>query len=60
MAWIARDKYNDLYIYMDKPKRDEENLIWTSNSDFAMLSYKADKKLIHKTITWDDEPVELK
>ena len=55
MAWIARDKYNDLYIYMDKPKRDE-----TSNSDFAMLSYKADKKLIHKTITWDDEPVELK
>ena len=60
MAWIARDKYNDLYIYMDKPKRDEENLIRTSNSDFAMLSYKADKKLIHKTITWDDEPVELK
>ncbi len=61
MAWIARDKDNDLYVYMDKPKRDEIQSLWVSdNSNFAKLSYYGDRKLIGKTITWDDEPVELK
>lgn len=61
MAWIARDKDNDLYIYMDKPKRDEMRSLWViDNSNFAKLSHNADRRLIYKTITWDDEPVELK
>lgn len=61
MAWIARDKDNDLYIYTNKPKRDEMRSLWISdNFDFAKLSYNGDKNLIGKTITWDDEPVELK
>lgn len=59
MAYIARDKDNDLYIYTDKPKRDEMNPLWISDSSCAKLSYKADKKLINKTITWEDEPIEI-
>ena len=60
VSWIARDKDNDLYIYTDKPKRDKMWLLWISvNSDFAKLSYNGDKNLIGKTITWDDEPVEI-
>lgn len=60
MAWIARDKDNDLYIYMNKPKRDEMWSLWISdNFDFAKLSYNGDKNLIGKTITWEDEPAEV-
>ena len=60
MSWIARDKDNDLYIYTDKPKRDKMWLLWIRvNSDFSKLSYNGDKNLIGKTITWDDEPVEI-
>ena len=60
MAYIARDKDNDLYIYTDKLKRDEMWTLWISiNSSFAKLSYNGDKNLIGKTITWDDEPVEV-
>lgn len=61
MAWIARDKDNGLFIYRDKPKRDEVWLIWIGNNfNFAKLPDNADKNLINKTITWKDEPVELK
>ena len=57
---MARDKDNDLYIYTDKPKRDKMWLLWISvNSDFAKLSYNGDKNLIGKTITCNDEPVEI-
>ena len=60
MSWMARDKDNDLYIYTDKPKRDKMWLLWISvNSDFAKLSYNGDKNLIGKTITCNDEPVEI-
>ena len=61
MAWLARDLDNDLYVYTDKPKRDKMRSIWVSNSSkFAKLSDSADKLLIDKTITWNDEPIELK
>lgn len=58
MAWLARDKDNDLYVYTDKPIRDKRGL-WTSDSDFAKLSDDADERLTNKTITWEDEPVEI-
>lgn len=58
MAYIARDKDTDLYVYTDKPIRDKRGL-WTSNSEFAKLSDDADERLISKHITWEDEPVEI-
>ena len=59
MAWLARDENNDLYVYTDKPIRDKRGL-WTSDSEFAKLSDDdADERLINKTITWEDEPIEI-
>lgn len=61
MAWLARDLDNGLYVYTDKPKRDKMRSIWVNNSSkFAKLSDSADMLLIDKTITWNDEPIELK
>lgn len=60
MAWIARDKDNKLFVYRDKPKRNEMWSIWESNDFiFAKLSDNADSELINRTITWKDEPVEI-
>lgn len=60
MAWLARDKDNDLYVYINKPKRDEMRSLWRSdNTNFVRLSSNADRKIIYKTITWEDEPVEI-
>ena len=58
MAWLARDEDNDLYVYTDKPIRDKRGF-WTSDSDFAKLSDDADERLTNKTISWEDEPVEI-
>lgn len=60
MAWLARDKDNDLHVYTDKPERVEMWSVWISkNSNFAKLSDNADSELINRTITWKDEPVEI-
>ena len=64
MAYIARDKDKELYIFEDKPKRDDD--IWVppcidayTSSPCIKLSSDADEKLISKHITWEDEPVEI-
>lgn len=60
MAYIARDKDKELYIFEDKPERDEMRSLWRSdNTNFVRLSGNADRNLIYKTITWEDEPVEI-
>lgn len=65
MAWIARDKNNELYVFEDKPKREDN--VWVPpyrniciDSPYIELPSDVDEKLISRHITWDDEPVELK
>lgn len=64
MAYIARDKNKELYIFEDKPKREDD--IWVplyidayTSSPCIKLLLNTDEKLIGKHITWDDEPVEV-
>lgn len=64
MAYIARDKDKELYIFEDKPERDDD--IWVppyidayTSGPCIKLSSDADEKLIGKHITWEDEPVEI-
>lgn len=66
MAWIARDKDNDLYVFEDKPIRREDN-VWVPpyksaciDSPYIKLPFDADERLIGRHITWEDEPIELK
>ena len=57
MAWIARDKDGQLYIYSSKPTR--HNIIWIQGNTFCEVSKKADESLMGRHITWEDEPVEI-
>ena len=65
MTWIARDKNNELYLFKDKPKREDD--VWVPpyrniciDSPYIIeLPSDGDEKLINRHITWDDEPVEI-
>lgn len=64
MAYIARDQNKKLYIFEDKPERDNNE--WVPYYTDAYISgpcielpLNIDEKLIGKHITWNDEPVEI-
>lgn len=68
MAYIARDKNNDLYVYDLMPVRNYYYDKWMIpdilgnifNFNKVKLPSNSDEKLIGKHITWEDEAVELK
>lgn len=68
MAWLAVDKNGDEAIYAECPKRFIRFGDWDcSSSDyssggfcFVELPKGTIKKLIGKSLTWEDDPVELK
>lgn len=65
MAWVAVDKDSTEIIFTDKPCRMYDDVedceYWdTTSGMFVVLPKGTIKKLIGKTLTWEDEPVELK
>ncbi len=59
MAYVAVDVDGSEYIYRYKPKREYDEWAYGGDS-FIKLPQGTIKKLIGHTLTWDDEPVELK
>lgn len=67
MAWVAVNKDGSENIFTDKPKRNvaywydfiSPNRAILFNC-MVVLPKGTIKKLIGKTLTWEDEPVELK
>lgn len=63
MAWIAKDKEGDIYIYELKPSRGYSRWEPKENKygkiDMIKLPSDADEKLIGKHIDWTDEPVKI-
>lgn len=67
MAWVAKDKNGEEYLYEEKPSRGY-GCIWRAifyddkdrNSDFIELPKGSIKKLIGRELSWSDDPVELK
>ena len=62
MAWVAVDQDGDEYIYRDKPQRRINHTYWINSlgdPNVIQIQTGSIKKLIGRTITWDDEPVEL-
>ena len=58
MAWLAVDKDGEEWIYMQKPER--INDCWDIISDEChLLPESFVKKLIGRSLTWDDEAVEI-
>lgn len=55
--YVARDKNKDLWLFIDKPKRSQNNDWWrTSSLDEDCLEIDGD--LFHD-LRWEDEPIEV-
>ena len=60
MAWLARDKDNELYLYENKPIRDKKRWsIWGKLGYIVNLPLYFDENYFHRKLTWEDEAVEI-
>jgi len=62
MAWVAVDQDGDEYIYSKEPRRRTNRTYWIvegNGANMIQLPSGTIEKLTGRTITWDDEPVEL-
>lgn len=59
MAWVAVDKDNSEYIYKEKPIRRYTGEYWYNDYGYVQIPYGSIERLIGRTLTWDDEPVEI-
>lgn len=64
MAYVAVDKDGTEKVFFASPERyssdwDDEPYMWFVDDDFVKLPKGSIAKLIGRTLTWDDEPVEL-
>lgn len=57
MAWLAVDKDGSEWITTDKPYRFDD--VWYEDYEQVKLSKGSIQKLIGRSLTWEDEPVEL-
>lgn len=60
MAYVVVDKEKREWIFNAFPEKLIEFGYWTSDEDFIELPKGSIKKLIGRTLTWEDEPVEIK
>ena len=60
MAWLAVDKNGREYIYEAKPFRGDECFFPSDDGNCVELPKGTIKKLINKTLTWRNNPVEIK
>lgn len=63
MAWLAcHGKPNVEYIYSEKPERSKIGPFWVADPDVSQIELPKGsiKKLIGRTLSWKDAPVEIK
>lgn len=60
MAYVAVDKDGSEWVREKYPVRDIDDEFWLSDGDSVELPKGSIKKLIGRTLTWEDEPVNLK
>lgn len=67
MAWLAADEDGE-WLFKHKPKRAESGDWWYVNAraantnldwELAKLAHGEIKRMIGRTLTWNDEPVEI-
>ena len=67
--WIARNKNNDLYIYVNKPIKYEENQFFLADTDgefsgFFNTTNGLEQEVqicssLYPEVTWENRPIEL-
>ncbi len=55
--WVARDKNNSLWLYKEKPYRNEIYECWQSEDPYVYVG-PIDKTLF-PNLKWEDEPIEV-
>lgn len=60
MAYVAVDKDGSERVHSEYPEREIEYKYWISNGDAVEIPKGTIKRLIRRTLTWKDAPVELK
>lgn len=61
MAWVACDKDGETNIFKILPNRSSAcGGSWGTSGYYVTIPNSIALKIIGKTITWEDEPVELK
>ena len=67
MTWLAADEDGE-WLFKHKPKRAESGDWWYVNAraantnldwELAKLAHGEIKRMIGRTLTWEDEPVEI-
>jgi len=60
-AWVAVDKNGTEFVYKELPIRGASKLVWVADwTTMLRLPKGSIEKLIGCTLTWVDDPVELK
>ncbi len=59
MAYVAVDNDGDEIIFEFPPKRSHNHVDWMGGGGSVYLPEGSIEKLTGKTLTWDDEPIEL-
>jgi hypothetical protein len=57
-AWVCVDEDGEELITAQKPIK--TSYVWVSDKDIIYLPKGSIEKLIGRTLTWDENPVELK
>lgn len=56
--WVATDEDGDIFIYENKPERDEQEVFaWYNNS--GRFEFIEQRFLPFPAPTWEDEPIEV-
>jgi hypothetical protein len=54
--WAARDEYGDLFLFIEKPVRREDEGIWGLEDEETGIDFTVDRELL-PNLQWDDEPI---
>lgn len=61
-GWVARNRYNELYLYTEKPHRIICGIVFGEHTDAwssGDLSFFPLDKELFPDISWDDDPIEV-
>lgn len=61
MAWIARNRNGDLYIYEGKPTRRDRRFVCSGDDDYYYIPDWMEEVIMkgRNVLIWEDEPIEI-
>lgn len=57
--WVARDKDGSLWLYNEKPTREEKSSCWINKSSITNEGIGTLQLTMFPDLKWEDEPIEI-